>query len=300
MNKKNFKVLLAIAVAIISLFGIARIYLNLNAGFYPTAIKSQFLYRENWQQPIQDNLIEAKVSELLNQKFTFLGKGAQIFAFESEDDQYVLKIVNQKHISLMQWEKLGLLLPYFSEILQKKLERQEEKVKKLLTSVKLSFEELQSETGLIYLHLQKTDHLKKTIHIQDKIGINHDLDADQLEFFIQKKGATLTQSIEKLMSIGKTEEASLVLHETLLFLVNCALKGVDDGDKQQYAMMRNVGFTSEGPIYIDTGLLTKDEKIANANNYKNDIIRRSRGLFNWLHKNYPLLYVIYINQIENI
>lgn len=300
MYKKLIKFFVFLLLLSISLALVLKAYLRSNAGFYPLAIQSHFLYRDNWQQPEQDNLIEQKVIELLNQKFSFIGKGAQIFAFESADKNYVLKIVNQKHIALMPWEKWGIQIPLIQKTLNKKLIKQQKKVTNLLSSLKLSFEELKPQTGLVYLHMLKTNHLNKHITIVDKLGISYDLNADNLEFFIQKKGKILTDAIDEEMLNGNKEKAVLLLQKVLLFLVDCASKGIDDGDKQQYALMRNVGFTDNEPIYIDTGLLTKDEKITNAINYKNDIIQRSRGLFAWLHKNYPDLYFIYINQIENI
>ena len=83
---------------------------------------------------------------------------------------------------------MGPLLP---ASFLKKVDRRFALLKHDFDSYKIAYENLKDETGLIYLHLNKTDFLKQKMIIIDKIGIYHEIDLDSMEFLIQKGRAYL-------------------------------------------------------------------------------------------------------------
>ena len=50
---------------------------------------------------------------------------------------------------------------------KKKTLKREEKRNKVFSAFKLSFDSLPNETGLLYVHLNPTEHLKKTLRLFD-------------------------------------------------------------------------------------------------------------------------------------
>ncbi len=288
---------LFLLIALIGL-GLERTYNYLNDGFYVSYIYPEFSHRENWQPPLQTSLIETQVKEILNQKFTYLGKGAQFYAFESADGQYVLKIVKQKHTRASWWEQIPLKIASLEKSRVESLNRKQKRIQQLLESVKLSYEELPEETGIIYVHLTPTNHLNTKLIFFDKIGFKYTFEADNSEFILQKKATPLLTAIDKAMSQNNLAGAVAILQKIRDLYCNCAAKGIVDKDKAQTALMRNLGILQNKVIFIDVGLLSKDPEIINTENINSDIMLRSKGFISWIQKNHPILTPYYINILE--
>ncbi|NGX48394.1 MAG: hypothetical protein K1000chlam3_01785, partial [Chlamydiae bacterium] len=94
------------------------------------------------------------IAPILLQRFTYLGEGSQTYAFVSEDGTTVLKVFKARH------EKPYKFSRYIRHLGRKDWEqsRQKWKIKFQETSrrYKTAFVHLKEETGLIFLHFQKT------------------------------------------------------------------------------------------------------------------------------------------------
>jgi hypothetical protein len=201
----------------------------------------------------------------LEQKFTYLGRGAQSYVFASEDGQYVLKLFRKRYL---------------------RKSRREAKLVKEFNSYKLAYDVLRKETALVYLHLNKTTHLRQKITLVDRLGIEHPLDADQTYFLVQKKAELLYPGLEKLAREEKIEAAKEALTRLVGLLVTRCQKGIFDKDPD---LNTNFGLLKEEPVQIDIGRFKKDLARADANVYREEVRRVTDHLHQWLMVRYPEL-----------
>src|SRR5688572_10653905 len=82
---------------ILAAFALIRGYYFLTDDFrigniiYPMDKREEWIFNESTDE-------EFKISQILNQEYTYIGKGAQCYAFGSQDGKYVLKFFKFKHL----------------------------------------------------------------------------------------------------------------------------------------------------------------------------------------------------------
>ena len=205
--------------------------------------------------------VRAELEPIFNQKFYYLGSGGQCWAFVSEDEHYVLKFFKfhrRKHPKLQQDFK----------------------------SYQLAYDSLKNETGLVYLHLDKTESLGLIARVVDKIAIEHPIDLDTHAFLVQKKGVLVFDYIRSLMEQNKEEEARDALRQLSLLIKKRCQKGIGDEDPRLH---RNIGFVGSTPIFIDTGRFKEDPSRKDPAIYQKDLTKITYRLKEWLLKEYPAL-----------
>ena len=156
------------------------------------------------------------------------------------------------------------------------------------TSYKMAYQEMQEESGLLYIHLNKTDKLlnQKTL-IVDKIGIAHTLDLDKMEFMVQKKATLFYQTLERWLAAGEREKVKQGVEQLLeLFSKRRALK-IYDKDPD---LKSNFGFIGDRPIQFDMGRFKRGESNPKKNeSFQDEMIRLTDELKVWLKKRDPAL-----------
>ena len=80
-----------ILIFAISLYGLGRLYYAVTDGFTIENITSSLPFDESLETRPLNEEEKTLVDLILDQKFTYLGKGCQSYVFLSEDQQYVLK-----------------------------------------------------------------------------------------------------------------------------------------------------------------------------------------------------------------
>ena len=195
-----------------------------------------------WELPEPTEKQLAEVRSILDEPFTFLGKGGQSFVFAS--DTHVIKFFRLSRLRLPLWlEYFPLLAPYRLRIATEKREQLEKDFSSTLTAWK----ELPQETGLVFVHLNKTGFLQKRVTIVDKIGVAHTLEMDGMEFVIQKRAQLFYPHLEQQWRSGTLEKA--LSSFVALLKKRCAL-GVEDLDPN---LKGNFGFVGSQAIQIDIG-----------------------------------------------
>jgi len=217
--------------------------------------------------------------------YRYLGKGAQVYAFVSEDKQYVLKFYRQNRAG----HPLSSILPALPPSLKKRLHATVEKRKakrlKDLSSFELANQYLKTETGIESLHLHPTSSpLRVTIY--DKIGAIHKLDLSKMQWIVQKFAEPTYESLESWILQGEEKLAKEQLSALVLLLKTRCEKGIFDKDPD---LETNFGFTKEGPIQFDIGRFRLDSTRSNPDVYQNDLIRITDKLCNWLEEKAPIL-----------
>ncbi len=200
---------------------------------------------------------EADLFEAItDQKFFYLGKGSQCFAFVSDDGGYVIKFFRKNHFALPFFlEKLP-----FSFLEKKKLKKSLE-LKEEFSSYEIAFDQLREETGILFLHLTPSDHLNKKIIIVDRLNIEHVIDLDKIEFMVQKKGDLIYPTLNTLMLEKKEDEAKELISSLFAILRKRAEKGIVDADPN---VSKNFACIGSQPIQIDVGrfrMLGEQEEI---------------------------------------
>lgn len=230
-------------------------------------------------------LSSTQIDTILSQPFYYLGKGAQSFAFVSQDNQYVIKFFRHRQSYFLQ-SITFLFPPFIQSRLEARIKKRHYKLYKDFFSYTLAYQMLPKETGLLYLHLRKTDHLHKTLTLYDKIGIKQEIALDPMEFVIQQKAELFYPTLEKWIEEGEILKAKRNLTQLIaLFKKRCEL-GIRDKDPN---LETNVGFVGDTPIQFDIGRLNiapveRDPKV-----YTDELIRITDFLRVWLDQKCPEL-----------
>ncbi len=255
-------------------------------GFYVERIASIFPDDPKWDiEPTRQQ--QAAANLVLKQPFTYLGHGFQCYAFVSQDDKYVLKFIRQQRLQppfLYQWMPNVL---FFTSIKEQKTLMGQKRANYLFRSLKVAFEDVPEETGLLLVHLNKTKGLYPVVTIYDKAGQKFEVALDDHEFVLQKKALPIKETISDLMQQHKVDEAKERIDQIFTLLATCAKKGIADMDTQ-LIRKNNLGFLSHSAIYIDTGKITRKEQMKTLERFTKDL-ERLKPLHEWLQERYPEL-----------
>ncbi len=237
-------------------------------GFAVCKICSDLIPRKEWEVSSSSDLEKEGIRGILGQEYRYLAKGAQSYVFVSADGKYVLKFFRHSHL------------------------RDPEKLNKDFTSYKIAFEQMKEETGLVFLHLNKTNDLKQKVTIYDKLGIIHELDLDTMEFMLQKKATLIFTALTGWMENGEVDRAKLGITSLFKLLQLRCAKGIFDKDPD---LKTNFGFYQDKAVQIDVGRF-KIYKTGEAQ--KNEIVRITDGLHHWINANYPELSNYFEEQLD--
>jgi hypothetical protein len=254
-------------------------------GFSLEAILASLPFHPEWEGRASSDHEKLEVTKALSQSYRYLGSGGQCFSFVSDDGKYVIKFIKQKAFDIPIWMNhfpLPFLIDWRRE---KKRAKRDAKRDKVFTAFKLSFDHLSSETGLLYVHLNQTEHLNKELSFCDAVGKMHLLNLDELEFVIQKKADLAYHTLDSLMEKKDIEGAKLAIDELLLLNVNLYQKGFRNRDAN---FRSNCGFIpGTQAILIDVGRVVFTTEIKDPKNYKEELLRITPKFRLYLSTQYP-------------
>jgi hypothetical protein len=290
------KYLLWVLLAAAVIYGGKRLYFSLTGGFLVSNIQIDLPYRSDWEMPPLSLEEQQIVAQALDQTYTYLAKGHQAYAFESADHQYILKFLKFQRITPKPW-LLWLPLPAAWEPWrEKKVQSKRKVLEQLFSSWKVGMEALRKESGLLFVHLNKTKNLKKILTITDKIGFTHQLNMDELVFAIQRKAVLLPDALAAYIAANDGAGAEQLLDRLLdLYRTECK-NGVCERD---YETMRNTGVLGGLPVHIDLGRFERDATLRDPIKAREVILWKMTTRFiPWLRKHYPEL-ALYFEQKLN-
>ncbi len=290
--RKLGKFLLTLSMSLIIVYGAQRFCRAQTDGFALCKIRSTLPYEPMWEPSTSPE--EEKARQILSKPLHYLGKGAQCYVFSSDDEEHVVKFFRIYHLRPPIWLKFA---PNIFSLAQYKLDKVQQKDQELYTdfgSYKIAFDELKNETGLEYLHLNKTDAIHTTITLYDKIGVVHTLDADSMEFLIQKKAKPFYPELERLIDANRAK-AKEALSQFVHILISRSVKGIFDKDPD---INTNFGFIGDTPIQIDVGRFRRDPSRKDPSIYRDDLIKITDSLCQWLETKDPELALFLKEQIQ--
>lgn len=276
---KFFKFILIFAIF---LFGAFRIYYHLTDDFHLSNITYPLPVKEQWNFPLSPSE-QSDLASILDQNFYYLGKGAQVYAFGSEDGKYVIKFFKFKHLKpsiLLSW------IPAWGSLKELKEKNKEKKLRKLegvFQGHLIAFEHDPHYSGLLYLHFNPTQNLPLTTHLIDKIGIEREVDLNPIVFVIQKRGETLRTVLSSLFDEGNIDLAVTRASQILDMYVAEYQKGVWDRD---HGISHNTGFINAIPFHLDVGKFSYDKE-QKGDFYKADLKHVAYKMEAWVKEHYP-------------
>jgi hypothetical protein len=284
MKQNRLGIFLYFCLGFLVLVGTARVYYRLTDDFrlgnmiYPEAMNHEFTV------PPLSTDEQADLFRLLHQPFHYIGKGAQCYAFASEDGNYVLKFFKFKHLK-PNW--LVQLLPSifpFKHYKEQVIERKKRKLDSVFQGYDLAYKENKMDSELIYLHLKPTNYLHQSVTVRDKIGFEWKINLDEVVFLVQKKGETLRTHLNYLFRNRQLEEAKKSIGDILSMYKQEYGKGLYDRD---HGVMHNTGFVGEHPFHLDVGKFTKDSRMKQVDFFKKDLEHIIWKIDRWIHLTYP-------------
>lgn len=267
----------------------------LTDGFRITSISSNIPVQENWEVAILEQ-DEKETEKALSQDYYYLTSGSQSYVFESTSGEYILKFFKQKRWRLHPFYALLPLPENWEKKRTHWKKKKWETVNDTFLSCKISYELFKDQTGVIFVHLNRTNHLQTTLLVKDRIGFTHRLPLDNLPFVIQKKAIPTDQYLLTLRATGNLNKAKQAIQEMLLFTRKRAELGFSDKDPH---LIRNFGFIDNQAVEIDIGGFHKDPKKGLSYYKSREIFKIEEKLLPWIQENYPEL-TDYIQEQVNL
>jgi len=226
---------------------------------------------------------QQEVERALDQNYTYFGCGGQAYVFFSADGKYALKFFKQRHFR----EPTHLnYIPFIKKYRDLKYAKKKKKVQGEYGSYKLGFEALPEETALVYIHLNKTSHLKKNITYVDTFKMEHKIDLDKTDFILQRRAELVHDKISQQMAAGDLAGAKHTISSLVDLIVIRCKKGYADKDPK---IVTNCGILKDKAIKIDVGRFAIDPRMKKPLFYKPELLRLVRPLRSWLAQEHPSL-----------
>ena len=210
-------------------------------------------------------LSDEQLREILSQSFSFLGKGAQVYAFESQDGQYVLKLFRFDQRKRFIGPKLT----------------SDAKIRSFFNACKIGWEMAREETALVYLHLNPTSGKLPVLSIRTPTFRRIHLPLDPYRFAIQKKVVPLEEALTAALAEGLLGER---IDAILSLIEHRAAKGIGNRDP---SLWRNFGFLGAHAIELDFGNYVIRSDFQEKSARLAELERYARPLRRWLEKNAP-------------
>lgn len=286
MNSSIKKLCLFILLGMMSI-GVIRLYYRLTDDFRLSNMTYRLPFEAPWQVPTLSPDERAQLTQILDQKFSYLGKGAQCYAFASEDGQYVLKFFKFKHLKPSIWVNLIPPFPPFNDYKQSCIEQKRCKLTEVFNGLDLAYREHREGSKLLYLHLLPTDNLHLQAMVIDKIGLERQINLDEVVFLVQRKGEKLRARMKSLLTENKLPEAEEAVAAIVEMYISEYQKGIYD---QDHGVMHNTGFIGKEPFHLDVGKLSRDDRMKDSSFFKKDLEHVLWKIDVWVKANYPQHY----------
>ncbi len=270
--KKKLKNTLFLILFSLGFLGVRDFCRKQTHGFTLCKARSSYGSKEDLQITFPELV---SIQLILNQPFYFMEKGFQCYTFSSKDDKYVIKLLNWKALEPSLWTQ------YLPDSWLYSLKEEKRKKKEHdFESYRIAFNELKEETGLIYLHLHKTEGLHASLCLYDPIGICHHISADQIEFILQKKVDLFVPYFEE--NKNNEEKIFSFLSSFITALKQRIQKKIRDSD---VSLEYNMGVLEGKPIFFDIGNLTRETENTTL---PGEILQQEAKLaLDWLRLNNP-------------
>lgn len=281
LAKRIFTTLLVLTV----LAGATRVYFRATDDFRLGNITHPMPFQAAWEIPPLSPTERKQIEAILDQKFSYIGKGAQAYAFGSEDGKYVLKFFKFKHLrpnSYSSW--LPSFIPAFKAYKENLAIRKNRKLYGVFEGYRLAYGVHKEGSGILFLQLNPAQNLNRTATLIDKIGFNRRVDLNTVPFILQEKARTTRAEVITALSNGNVGRVTRLIGQIFELYLEEYRKGVYDKD---HGVMHNTGFVGDRPIHLDIGKLTKEESLSDPEFWERDLEIIAWKFATWTRETYP-------------
>ena len=267
MNNSKHKWILTVQC----LLFISIVHFSFDTNLHLTNITSTIPYRAEWAiKPLEEPDI-SKVTEILQQPFSYLNEGGQAYAFASADQKYVLKLFKFKRFrpSL----SVSLLPPIFpfKAYRERHITKRYNKLLTAFNSYKIAYESLRQESGLIFVQLNYA-HAPQIITLIDKSKRKISVDLANISYILQEKGEMFSHVLTRILNRGDRQVAQQRISQLFDLYLSEYNKGIYDLD---LGVVHNIGFIEDKIFHLDAGKLIHDERIKDGEFREKKINRNS-------------------------
>ena len=288
--KLLFKRILLIVAMSWAIYGLGRLYLQRTDGFFVSHIlssKDDFPAKPYWDLTPLAPEERKKALQALHQPYIYLGKGCQSYVFASQDGQFVLKFFKYQRFRPQAWLNPLRSFPDMSRFVQEKAQKREKKLLSFMKSWQIAFNELKEQSGLLVMHLNKTEDHWGTITLMDRLGTPYLVHLDQTEFYLQKKGILLEEHLLTLIRKGEIERAKKLIDKLLQIIISEYERGIGDRD---HALLQNTGILpGDEIIHLDIGQFTQDKAFITPLCQNQELFSKTYRFSQFLQKQSPAL-----------
>lgn len=273
----------------------ARVYYRATDDFRVGAITHEISYQSGWD--IGELTLEKReeIQAVFHQKFHYLGKGAQSYAFVSDCGNFVVKFFKFKHLRpswiTSQLPSIGFIKNYKKRVADRKGRR----LDALFNAYHLAYKVHREGSGLLYIHLNKSDNLGIDVHLVDKLGINRTVCLDEITFVLQERAKTSRDVIYSALEKNDIEKASDSIYRLLDLYLAEYQKGIFDRD---HGVLHNTGFIGKRPVHLDVGKLQRDETVKHSVNAQKDLAFVVAKISKRIHERYPIAHAVIADRVK--
>ena len=255
-------------------------------------IESSLPQREDWEARLSDDH-DRFFYVVSQQALRWVGKGSASFIFATSDNKYVVKFINVSQFKTA--PDPGLI----EKTLARKKPGNDPRMEDIFQSARLSFDELSEETGVVYVHLNKTKEKIHGLKLIDSYGQSQRVCGDDTCFLMQRQARPVLKVLTELMDKGALDEAQRRIDQIFDLLMSLARKGYIDGDERVISN-NSIGFTDDRAIYVDTFHFFSVKQLNFAQRMHYECQQRLLPLERWLELNYPELGTYYSQKRDKI
>lgn len=219
---------------------------------------------------------------IVSQPFTYETEGPESYIFVSQDQKYVIKFFKMRRMTPKYWLNY-IPFPWLEKKRLSKIEERERVRHECFGGLKIAFEKFRYQTGILFLHLFRTQYLKMKVAVQDEKQKWHEIALDQVPFLVQKRVSMLPEHINQLMMEGKEETAIRHLCQLLELVKTTCQKGYVPVSEE---IELDYGFLDDRPIYVEA-LYAKKE--SSTQSTLKGLFSFSKTLQSWLSRHHPQL-----------
>lgn len=271
-------------LAICLFFAVERFCHMQTKGFQLTKIQSTLSFNPAWETPELQKEERTSLQKTLNQPYKFLGSGGQCYAFLSADGQHVIKFFKHHHMRPDSFLNKIKLSPKWHHLRLKLSGGDQEKLQEIFNSCKIAYDHLKPETGMEYIHLNKTKGQFGTLYLIDRIGIQHKIPLDDYEFIVQKKALYLYPELRKLQEAHDLNSIYQII-DSLFELFNKRFHLLI-GDRDPI-FKRNFGIIDNHVVEFDQSSFYYNEDLKKPYIFKREMFYEMLKLHKWIHKKIP-------------
>lgn len=295
MKKSTRRILWTLAI-LAMVYGAMRLYFNATDDFRLSNISYIMPYQKEWEVAPHSSEQEQQLRDILSQQFAYLGKGAQSYAFASDDGKYVIKFFKFKHLRPSWFQEMLPAVGFLKDFKEKQATRKRRKLYGVFQGYKTAYEMHKKESGLLFIQLNIIDNPARTVIVRDKIGLKRTVALDNIPFILQEKGVTLRVVLKELLDKNNVAGAEQRIGSIFDLYASEYKKGIYDHD---HGVMYNTGFVGERPIHLDVGKLVKEEAMRNPENAHGDFLLVAAKMKAWIQQSYPQHFQQLSDYIDN-